>query len=44
MDFRRARLAIENRFGPVALEHSLYGDLIFTTGLGVFFFTGVSNF
>ncbi|MGO9984646.1 MAG: CPBP family intramembrane glutamic endopeptidase [Rhodomicrobium sp.] len=31
-------------FWAVALEHSLYGDLIFTTGLGVFFFTGVSNF
>jgi membrane protease YdiL (CAAX protease family) len=30
-------------FWAVAIEHSLYGDLIFTIGLGVFFFTGVSN-
>jgi hypothetical protein len=30
-------------FWAVALEHSLYGDLIFTIGLGAFFFTGVSN-
>jgi hypothetical protein len=30
-------------FWAVALEHSLYGDLLFTIGLGVFFFTGVSN-
>jgi uncharacterized protein len=30
-------------FWAVALEHSLYGDLIFTVGLGMFFFTGVSN-
>jgi uncharacterized protein len=30
-------------FWAVALEHSLYGDLIFTVGLGMFFFTGVAN-
>ncbi len=30
-------------FWAVALEHSLYGDLIFTTGLGIYFFTGVAN-
>src|SRR5262249_48768181 len=30
-------------FWAVALEHSLYGDLLFTIGLGAFFFTGVSN-
>src|SRR5208337_1405748 len=27
----------------VWLEHALYGDLIFTIGLGRFFFTGVAN-
>lgn len=27
----------------VWLEHALYGDLIFTVGLGRFFFTGVAN-
>ena len=26
----------------VVLEHALYGDLIFTIGLGRFFFTGVA--
>ncbi len=30
-------------FLAAALEHALYGDLIFTIGLGRFFFTGVSN-
>lgn len=30
-------------FWLVALEHALYGDLIFTVGLGRFFFTGVAN-
>jgi membrane protease YdiL (CAAX protease family) len=30
-------------FWTVALEHGLYGDLLFTTGLGIFFFTGVAN-
>ncbi len=30
-------------FWAVAFEHSLYGDLIFTTGLGIYFFTGISN-
>lgn len=31
-------------FWAVALEHALYGNLIFTVGLGRFFFTGLSNF
>lgn len=31
-------------YWAVVLEHSLYGDLIFTAGLGVYFFTGVANF
>jgi membrane protease YdiL (CAAX protease family) len=31
-------------FWTVAFEHALYGNLIFTIGLGRFFFTGVSNF
>jgi uncharacterized protein len=30
-------------FLAVALEHALYGDLIFTIGLGRFFFTGVAH-
>lgn len=30
-------------FPAVALEHALYGDLIFTIGLGRSFFTGVAN-
>jgi uncharacterized protein len=30
-------------FLAVALEHALYGDLIFTIGLGRFFFTGVAS-
>ncbi len=30
-------------FLAVSLEHALYGDLIFTIGLGRFFFTGVAN-
>ncbi len=30
-------------FLAVAFEHALYGDLIFTIGLGQFFFTGVAN-
>jgi membrane protease YdiL (CAAX protease family) len=30
-------------FLAVWLEHALYGDLIFTIGLGRFFFTGVAN-
>ncbi|MEM7774462.1 MAG: type II CAAX endopeptidase family protein [Pseudomonadota bacterium] len=30
-------------FWAVWLEHSLYGALVFTVGLGGFFFTGVSN-
>jgi membrane protease YdiL (CAAX protease family) len=31
-------------FWAAWLEHSLYGCMIFTVGLGMFFFTGVSNF
>jgi hypothetical protein len=31
-------------FWAAWLEHSLYGCLVFTVGLGMFFFTGVSNF
>ena len=30
-------------FLAVALEHALYGDLVFTIGLGQFFFTGVAH-
>jgi hypothetical protein len=30
-------------FLAVVLEHALYGDLIFTIGLGRFFFTGAAN-
>jgi len=30
-------------FLAVVLEHALYGDLIFTIGLGRFFFTGVAH-
>jgi hypothetical protein len=37
------RFSHTKSFWAVALEHSLYGDLIFTIGLGAFFFTGVSN-
>ena len=37
------RFAKTRSFWAVAMEHSLYGDLIFTAGLGLFFFTGVSN-
>jgi membrane protease YdiL (CAAX protease family) len=31
-------------FWAVAVEHALYGNLVFTIGLGGYFFTGVSNF
>ena len=31
-------------FWAVWLEHSLFGCLVFTVGLGGFFFTGISNF
>lgn len=31
-------------FWAVVLEHSIYGNLIFTVGLGRYFYTGVSNF
>jgi hypothetical protein len=37
------RFSRTQSFWAVALEHSLYGDLIFTIGLGAYFFTGVSN-
>lgn len=39
-----ARFQKTRTFWTVAFEHSLYGDLIFTVGLGRFFFTGVSGF
>lgn len=38
------RYWLTRSFWAAWLEHSLYGCLIFTVGLGVFFFTGVSNF
>jgi hypothetical protein len=31
-------------YWALVLEHSLYGNLIFTVGLGRYFYTGVSNF
>jgi hypothetical protein len=31
-------------FWAICLEHTLYGNLIFTLGLGRYFYTGVSNF
>lgn len=31
-------------YWAVVLEHSLYGNLIFSVGLGRYFYTGVSNF
>lgn len=31
-------------YWTVVLEHALYGNLIFTVGLGHYFYTGVSNF
>lgn len=37
------RYGATGSFWAVALEHTLYGNLIFTVGLGRFFFTGVSN-
>jgi len=37
------RFAATRSFLAVALEHALYGDLIFTIGLGRFFFTGVAS-
>lgn len=36
--YERSRL-----FWPLFVEHALYGNLIFTVGLGRYFFTGVSN-
>lgn len=37
------RYSVTRSFWAVWFEHSLYGCLIFTVGLGRFFFTGVSN-
>jgi hypothetical protein len=37
------RFARTRSFFAVVLEHALYGDLIFTIGLGRFFFTGVAH-
>jgi uncharacterized protein len=31
-------------YWAVVLEHGIYGDLIFTAGLGAYFFTGIANF
>lgn len=31
-------------YWALCLEHAIYGNLIFTVGLGVYFYTGVSNF
>ncbi|MBX2806509.1 MAG: CPBP family intramembrane metalloprotease [Hyphomicrobiales bacterium] len=31
-------------YWALVLEHSIYGNLIFTVGLGKYFYTGVSNF
>ncbi|MFT5507813.1 MAG: hypothetical protein ACI89J_000881 [Hyphomicrobiaceae bacterium] len=38
------RYWVTRSFWAAWLEHTLYGCLIFTVGLGMFFFTGVSNF
>jgi membrane protease YdiL (CAAX protease family) len=37
------RYVVTRSFWAVWLEHALYGDLIFTIGLGRYFFTGVSS-
>jgi CAAX protease family protein len=37
------RYALTRSFWAVWFEHSLYGWLVFTVGLGRFFYTGVSN-
>ena len=31
-------------YWALVIEHALYGNLIFTVGLGKYFYTGVSNF
>jgi len=36
------RYAITRSFWAVFIEHTLWGMLVFTVGLGRFFFTGVS--
>ncbi|MGI9520775.1 MAG: CPBP family intramembrane glutamic endopeptidase [Hyphomicrobiaceae bacterium] len=41
--FLAYRYARCRSFWAVWLEHSLYGCLVFTVGLGGFFFTGISN-
>jgi len=38
------RYQTSRSFWALCLEHALYGNLIFTVGLGVYFYTGVSNF
>ncbi len=38
------RYYVTRSFWAVWLEHSLFGCLVFTVGLGRFFFTGISNF
>ena len=35
------RYAVTRSFWAVYLEHTLWGALVFTVGLGRFFFTGV---
>ena len=37
------RYSRTHSFLAVTLEHALYGDLVFTIGLGRFFFTGTAN-
>ena len=38
------RYEVTRSFWAVCLEHALWGNLIFTLGLGRYFYTGVSNF
>jgi hypothetical protein len=38
-----ARYAVTRSFWAVFIEHTLWGWLVFTIGLGRYFFTGVSN-
>lgn len=38
------RYQTSRSYWALVLEHAIYGNLIFTVGLGKYFFTGVSNF
>lgn len=38
------RYETSRSYWALVLEHAIYGNLIFTLGLGVYFYTGVSNF